>query len=274
MSTYAEYLKANGATDEDLKVLVTPVTEKAFAAQVKAVADAQAKITASEAQTRKWYDDQVVPNMTALQKKADAAAMREAAAIAQLKVAQEAGLIEVAATQDGIKPAAAATTPDFDASKYVTNDTLMQVAQQEGDAIAIAQDIAAEHSILFPGQRLSFRDLRKDAVARKVSVEQVWREKYNVDAARETKSATDKAAYEAKLRNEGAEEARKKFAETSGVNPALGFAQPSRTPFTGRNPAATTSADGNKIVHPWDRTDAEREQARQAPVVQRLVAQA
>lgn len=278
MSTYAEFLRAQGATDDDIKILDTPLARKGYDAQVKAVADAQAKITASETAQRKWYDEQVVPISAKLQKERDTAVMNEAAANARLKAAQDAGLIEIAANQDAdaaARAAAAAKGDTFDPGKYnlVTRDTLLEVAQQEGEAIAIAQDIAAEHSVLFPGQRLSFRDLRKDAVARKVSVEQVWREKYNVDAARTTKTAADTAAYEAKLRKEGDDAATARFA-AERANPAMGVAVPSRTPFTGRNPAAATSTDGAKIRQPWDMSDSEREQSRQAPVVQRLVAQA
>lgn len=270
--TYAEFLKANGATDEDLKVLDTPVARKGYEAQMKAVADATAKVAASEAAHRDWYDTKVVPGMNALQKKADAAAMKEAAAVAQLKVAQEAGLIEVAAAQDGVKPVTVAAA--FDESKFVSTDVFHQAVQMEGDAIAIMADIAAEHSELFPGQRRpNWRELRKEAVAAKKPVEQVWREKYSVDTARTAKAAADTAAYEAKLRKEGDDAATARI-NAERVHPAMGIAQPSRTPFTGRNPAAATAADGTKIVHPWDRSEVEREQARQAPVVQRLVAQA
>lgn len=269
--TYAEFLKANGATDEDLKVLDTPIARKGYEAQMKAVADEQARTKTLEASQRKWYDEQVVPTMSKLQKDADTARMKEAAAIAQLKVAQEAGLIEVAVAQDGVKPAVATA---FDESKFVSTDVFHQAVQMEGDAIAIMADIAAEHSELFPGQRRpNWRELRKEAVAAKKPVEQVWREKYSVDTARTAKAAADTAAYEAKLRKEGDDAATARI-NAERVHPAMGIAQPSRTPFTGRNPAAATAADGAKIVHPWDRSEAEREQARQAPVVQRLVAQA
>lgn len=269
---YTESLKANGATEEDLKVLDTPVARKVYDAQVKAVADEQARTKTLEASQRKWYDEQVVPTMSKLQKDADSARMKEAAAVAQLKVAQEAGLIEVAAAQDGVKPVAVAAA--FDESKFVSTDVFHQAVQMEGDAIAIMADIAAEHSELFPGQRRpNWRELRKEAVAAKKPVEQVWREKYSVDTARTAKAAADTAAYEAKLRKEGDDAATARI-NAERVHPAMGIAQPSRTPFTGRNPAAATAADGAKIVHPWDRSEAEREQARQAPVVQRLVAQA
>jgi len=257
MATYAEYLKSLGASDDDIKLLDTTVARKAYdkmQADAKAAQEAAVAAAAKEwdTKTNEWYTTQVVPAQDKLQKERDTAVADAAAERARIKALQEQGLIEVAAAQDGkpeVKPTEASPV---DLSKYVTSDTLMQVAEREGDAIAIAQDIAYEHAVLFPGQRLNFRELRKEALARKTSLEQLWMDKYKVSEARDAKQKAEREAEIAKWKAEGKAEADKTWAEKYG-NPDIRPVVASSNPFTNRPPSAGQQADQNGgRRQPWD----------------------
>jgi hypothetical protein len=238
--TYAEYLRSLGATDEDIKTMDVPLARKAYEAKQKEAADAVAAATKARADLDgydKWYQDEAVPSYKAMetkQLKSDAEAAR---ANALLKAAQERGMIDIALLE-GHTPAptpSPAPTDAFDPKKYglVTESTLLSVAEREGDAIAIAQDIAFEHSRLFPDRPLNFRDLRKEAVAAKKSVETLWMEKYGVAAARDARSKADKEAYEKKLREEGAAAERTRLADKYS-NPETAPLSTSNNPFSPR----------------------------------------
>jgi len=262
--TYAEFLRAQGATEEDIKVLDHPVARKAWE---KSQADAAAATAAAkqlEADTRKWYDETIIPSQEKLQRERDTAVANAAAERARVKALQDQGLLEVAEADAAAKAAATAsgaTPPSFDPSKYVTQDTLLQVAEKEGDAIAIAQDIAAEHSYLFgndSAKKLVFRDLRREAVQRKLSVEQVWMERFGVQAAREARAKADRDAEIAKWKSEGAKEKETELVSKYG-NPDTRPAVSSTNPFTNRIPSGSGQPD---VIHPWQRSETEREMSR------------
>src|SRR5438552_7687606 len=178
--TYAEYLKANGATDDELKVLVTPSSEKAYAAMAKAADDAVARATKAESDKAaydKWYKEVAEPTAAKALAERDQALGDAAAERARVKKLSDLGLLKIAEQMEGgtgeptptPAPGGATVTPP-DMSKFVDRDTLLQLAEREGDAIAAAQDIAFEHARLFPDKPLNFRELRKQAVANKQSV--------------------------------------------------------------------------------------------------------
>jgi hypothetical protein len=250
MKPYAQYLKELGATDEDVKVLDNPIARKAYEAAESAreAAELKAKTAADDlAKYDTWYTSEAVPSYKKMEQDMMNAKADAARSAALIKEAQERGLLEVAANAANPPAAApAAAAPAFDETKYVTRDTLLKVAEQEGDAIALAQDIAFEHNILFPNQPLKFRELRNAAVAAKKPVEQYWMEKYGVQAARDARAAADKAAYEKKLREEGAQQARTELASQYG-NPDTRPYTPSQSPF-----AARTSGERTGGKQPWE----------------------
>lgn len=258
--TYAEYLKANGATDDDVKLLATPLASKLWdkqQADLTAATAAAAKASEQAAAYQRWHDEQAAPYVAKIEKERDSARIEAAAAAARLKAAQDAGLIELAEQREPGSSVTPPPTPTFDpkAHNLVTTDILTQVAEKEGDAIAMAQDIAAEHSILFPGQRLNFRELRKQAVTERKSLEQVWMDKYGVAAARTAKETADKAAYEEKVGKAAVDKWR---AEHPTTNPLMGVPVVSSTPFTGKVPSATDAP------LPWNQSDTERVNSRLA----------
>lgn len=250
--TYAEYLKSQGASDEDIKVLDTAIARKAFdksQADLAAAQAAQAQAVADRTATEDWYRTKAVPEFTAKQNEVIAANANAARYKAALKAAKEQGLVDIDIEDDGTPPAppngAHPPVPGIDTSKFVTMDHLAQVADREGDAIAIAQDIAFQHSQLFPDRPLNFRELRREAVAKRISVEQHWKEKYQVDSAIQ---ARDKKRHDdelAKARDEGAKAERERLA--GQFNPQTATPMPSSSPFTVRK----TQGD-IRAKQPWE----------------------
>lgn len=262
--TYAEFLKAEGASEDDIKLLNTPIAQKAFDKQQAIAVAAKQKSDELIEANRKWAEQVETQNQAYL-KERDSAKIDAAAAQARIAKMGELGLIEVAERLEpgSTKPEAKTTPNDFDPSKYVTSDTLMQVAEREGDAIAIAQDISFEHQQLFGGdatKRLNFRELRREAVSRKMPVESLWMEKYGVQAARDARAAKERADHENRI----ASEAVTKY-KSEHVNPLTTAPVISSTPFTGR-----VISEGKAATHPWQQGEATRENARVAKVMDTL----
>lgn len=272
--TYSEFLIENGATPEDLKTLVNPASEKAYnamqaqiAAETAKAAKAEADKTAVVSQYDTWYNDQAVPAYKKMEQEAILAKANEARARAAIEAAQKAGLVDLAKdlgyevdpakAAEAARIAAGGNPPaNFDPSKYIDRDTFMSVVDREGDAIALAQDIAAEHARLFPGMTLNFRELRKEAVTKKQPVEQLWMEKYKVADARAAKAQIDKDAYEKKLRDEGAAAARAELAAKYG-DPNQRPLMPSTSPFTQKQGDVERK-------QPWDVGDRSNERVQKA----------
>jgi len=263
--SYAEYLKSMGASDEDIKILVNPKSETAYNKMVTDLEAATTRAAAAEKAKQdydKWYTDELTPSVQKIYTESATLKGEKAKLEAQLKAMQDYGLAQVAAGGDGGNGAGAGAgngnaaagagtltaeqlkAAGFDPAKYVDRDTLLQVAEKEGDAIAIMADIAEEHRELF-GTRLNARDLRKEAVAQKKSVEQLWMEKYKVPEARAKREAEQKSAYEKKI----ADDAVAKYkSENSSTNPFMGPGAPSKYPLFNKR----SGGDG-KVVNPWDK---------------------
>ena len=274
MASYAEYLKANGATEEDLKVLDTPVARRAYD---KMQADAQAAVDAANAKSvadmeayrgtmNQWYEEKVLPENQAAQAEAVTAKAEAARAKAAVlaAAARDEGLKQVAInmgwTVDGTTPPAntppANTPPGFDPSQYFKKDEIVTALSREGDVIMLAQDIAAEHATLFPGQRLNFRELGNEARAAKKDLQAYWEQKYKVPDARSAQAAATKEADYARVRKEEREKVESEMASRYG-NPLTRPPMPSSNTFAKIVPGAE-----NKM--PWDRPDASGERVQRA----------
>jgi hypothetical protein len=244
--TYAEFLASQGATAEDIAILNTPIAQKAFAAQDAA---AQKAIADYKAKADEWYESVAQPNLTKAE--ADATKARQDAIRVQAEAARLRSLV-AASTDESLKqvakdmgfkldgtadapppPNLAPGAPGFDPNKYFTRDDILQIAEREGDAIAIASDIAFEHRQLFPDKPLNFRELRKSAVAAKKPVEQYWMETFGVQAARDARAKSDKEAYDARLIKQGHDAAVTELA-SQYANPNTVPAGTSSSPFVPR----------------------------------------
>jgi hypothetical protein len=249
MSAYSDFLRAQGASPEDIAILDTPVAQRAFDAQQAA---AQSAIADYKAKADDWYEKVAQPNLTKAQQDAMAAQAEAARLRSLVAQSQDEGLRKVA-EQMGYKLDGSAAAPaaapkpgaaDFDPNKYFTRDDIVQIAEREGDAIAVAQDIAYEHRQLFPDRPLNFRELRKEAVAARKPVEQLWQEKYGVTAAREARSKADREAHEASIRKEEREKVTAELA-SQYANPNTVPAGTSNSPFVPRPKAGREKA-------PWE----------------------
>lgn len=264
--TLAELLRSQGASEEDLKLLDTPVARRAFDAQAKAVVDATAAAAASdkskrdyEASVDRWHNEQILPAYQRMEQDSIASKAELARAKAVILASQDAGLLKVAEGM-GYKPdaaPAASATPAIDPSKFVTQDRLNELAETAGNGLAVLQDIVMEHAQLFPDRPLKVRELRAAAVAERKTVEQYWSEKYGVAAAREKRDADSKTAYETRLRKEGADAATQAFADRYG-NPDTRPMVPSISPLAPR------PAGSGRETMPWDSGDKSNDRVRKA----------
>lgn len=251
--TFAEYMRSQGATDEDIKILDTPIARKAFenlqSTTATALAQSKADKEASEAYNARvdTYFESETEKRKVIENEIIVARSEAARAKEALKVAQERGLINVAKDlgYEFDPPKTKDTPAPVDTSKFATTDTLMKMAELEGESIAMMSDIAAEH-VWLTGQPLrNARELRREATQRKITLEQVWKEKYNVDKLRADKDAASLKERDDKIRAEERAKLTEEFASKYG-NPDTRPLEPSRSFLTPR------SADSARAKQPWE----------------------
>jgi len=128
----------------------------------------------------------------------------------------------------------------------------------------LAQDIAAEHASLFPGQRLNFRELGTEARAAKKNLSEYWEQKYKVNDARAAQTAAAKLADENRIREDERKKVETEMASRYG-NPMLRPPMPSDSPFARIKP-------GPDNKQPWERSDRSGERVQRA--AERIVKEA
>lgn len=250
MKSYADFLRENGAGDEEIKILDTPIARKVYEKQQADLVASAALATKAQGDLdnyNKWYTEQANPEYKRMEAAKIASDARVAQAAAIIKGATDQGLIDIAkAAGFDVDPAPAPAKKEdaVDTSKFVTHDVLLSVAQREGDAIAAAQDIAAEHGYLFGQPLRNFRQLREEAVQRKLSVEQVWMEKYKVADARTAREAKDKQEAEDRIRTSEREKVTKEFADKYG--------DPNQRPPSISTNILTPRPANGREKQPWD----------------------
>ena len=261
MKTYTEFLKENGATEDEIKVLVTPKAESAYA-KMMAEVDASQK-SAKEAQDKltqydNWYNTEAAPQYQSALNEAASARARAAAFEEQLKTAREYGLAPKDDTQPSAPPPKKDEPPVID-PRYVTADTLKQTAEIVGDNWADMADIMQEHHRLF-GTDVPMAELRKDAISQKKHIKQIWADKYQVPANRDELAQKAKTEYENKIR----QEERQKVLSEMG-NPQTRPLMPSDSPFT-KKPSEPTA-------QPWAKSETQASNDRVARAVKNLPVQ-
>jgi hypothetical protein len=262
---YIEYLRSQGASDDDIKALTEgsfagPAIKAFDALQAKAAADAAAADRAARADVNSTWEEwrgRVETEYAGMANDAVAAkaeAARAKAVVLELQKQGAAGLSDIAKRMgyepDAPPPAAppAGTPPAFDPKKFVSMDQLPALMEQEGDAMVLLQDIAAEHATLFPGQRLNWRELRKEALAAKQPLEQFWMNKYKVSDARNAAAAAEQKRHDDSIRDETRKALEAEYAARGGSNPDLRLPGPSRHPFAPR-------AEGGRDKMPWEQNE-------------------
>jgi hypothetical protein len=252
--TYAEWLKSQGASDEDIKILDTSVGRKAFERMQTVETDFNKfKETAAtfQDQVNNYYETEK-ERRARLDNEIIAAKANEARAVAALRTAHERGMVDVAKDlgynfdnppnnppQNTPPP-----TPSLDASKYYTREEINAIARSEGQAIAVTASILNEHARLFPDRPLDFESLYSRAVERKIPVKQLWMDEFKVQEARDSAAKRIQDERDNKIRKEEADRVRAEMASQYG-NPETRPLQPSSSPFTFRK-------ETGRDKQPWE----------------------
>ena len=269
---YSEFLKSQGASDEDIKILDTPIAARAFAKMEadrdEAIANAtqlDKQYKTYQDQVQSWYTENDAKNKK-LQEEVVTTRANEAKARAAILAIQEQGLGDIA---EGLgykvePPKNNNTAPEFDASKYIARDEFMKIADGIGSNLAALEDMVMEHKQLFPDTPLRVSDLRREAIAANKTVPQYWEEKYRVSAARESSAKAARDAEIAKWKSEGAKEKETELVSRMG-NPDTRPLVPSRNPFTPRKD------DSLRAKQPWDHADGKLSNDRVLRATQNLV---
>jgi hypothetical protein len=280
---YIEFLKENGAGEDELKVLgesraarsafdkMNARAEAAERERQQAI-DAAKKSSDQVAAYDQWFQEKAVPERQEIENQLVTANAELAKAKAALKTAQDRGLIDTTqlgynlddAAEKARVAAATAQAAGLDPRQYFNRDEILQIADKEGEAIAVAQDIAYEHSRLFPDKPLNFRQLRQEAKERRVPLEQLWQDKFGVQAAREAREKAAHDAEVAKWKAEGAKEKETELVSRYG-NPDTRPLAPSSSPFTKR------PAGSGRDKQPWEAGD--RSDQRVMEATKKVVAQ-
>ena len=271
MSKYGDFLKTQGATDEDVKLLDTAVAAKAFdKMQADAAVLAGERDTVRnqydtyQTQIQGWYaeNDGKLKAMQneSISAKADAERYRGA-----LLEAQKLGLIEVA--DNLLKPGTQTPPEKTNEEKFISRDDFMRAADTFADNLAGLEDMMWEHHKLFPNSApLRATELRREAVAAgNKSVINYWEQKYKVPEARAAAAQVAKDSEIAKWKLEGAKEKETELVSRFG-NPDTRPLTPSTSPFTRRPEAA-----GIRAKQPWDQPDGALSNDRVLRATQHLV---
>ena len=271
MPSYAEYLKSFGATEEDLKVLDTPVARKAYD---KMVADQEAAVNQEKQNSQQamqgyreemnnWYEQKVLPEWENYKTEAATAKANEARAQAIVREASKTneGLKKVAENMgwdiEGNRSPAEVKKEQPTQGNYFTREETLNAFNKAEDAIALAQDLASEYSLYYPNQRLNMRQLNQEAKAARKPIEQYFNEKYKINEMRAKMEQDRQTARDEAIRKEEREKVQSEYASKYG-NPMTRPPMPSDNPFAKINRPAADSKQ------PWERPNGEFERVTEA----------
>lgn len=252
--TYAEMLRANGATEDEIKLLDVAPARKAFDAQQAAIAaataDGDARVNNYKTEADKWYNETILPNYQTMEQKLAAASANEARAKALILASQDEGLKKVAADMGYTQPANPnpanpnPASPALDASKYVTVDALNEMSNSVGAGLAALQDMVLEHSQLFPDRRLDVRAIRAEAVAARKDVYSYWEQKFKVQEARTAREDASRKAHDDLIRKEERDRVTTEFASQ--------YANPNTVPASASSNVFAARPAAGREKMPWE----------------------
>ena len=263
--TFAEYLRSQGASDEDIKILDTPIARKAHEAMESALAAEKQKMETYQGQVETYYTT-TAAKAKELENRAIASAAEAARAKAALMEAQRQGLLDVAKdlgyTPDD--PAKKEPPVDPNAPKYLTLDAVTPYLESAGDGLAAVMDAMVEHTRLFPDKPFNARAIRQAAVAAKKPFYQYWEETFKVSDARAAAETARQVAHDKQIADAARAEERAKLA-SEYANPNTRPAVASNSPFVIRK-----TADG-KPEQPWNRSENELSDARVRKTTENII---
>lgn len=268
--TLAEYLKSQGLTDEEVKVMDTPVMRKLHdereAATTLAASETK-KRNEYEGKVQVWYDANVAKmdkkDKEVITARAEAAKLKGAFKAAKdtgmdglAELAKEMG-IDVDDPAPAARAAAAAAAPP-DASQFYTKSEVDKAAMDARGYAEMTADITNEHRRLF-GETPSFRQLRTEANAAGLGLEAFWQQKYKIAEKRQEVANNEVRAREDKIREEEREKVRSEYT-ARGVNPDLA------NPGVSNNPLRPLTREGvrGEGKQPWEYGDQSGERVKRA----------
>lgn len=214
-----------------------------------------------------WRTQTAIPKFDEISARESAARQEAARLKEEIKIARDYGYLpperqgEQPDPQTARASQAAAQAEAFDPAKHnlVTRDEIGRFANLEGEAIAMATDLAEEYRILYPGQSIysyegqngtrGMRALRLEALAAKKNLDQYIYDKFNFQGKRSEADAKRRAEAEDAIRKDE----RAKVAAEYRI-PGNAIPTASRFPFIPAKPK-----DGGQ---PWEKTPSELRERR------------
>lgn len=272
MAKLEDILKAQGWSDADIAANAAMLGDpKVRAALEGSYAALESERDAFKTENQKWADwhEKEGKPLVDLYEKERTEARAEAASLRErLKMAEESGFApkREEPTQN---PNPANPNPAIDPAKYLTHDAFKtevgKFAQMEGDAIAIAANLAEEYRYLNPGKSLIEYEaeidgrrltgmvaLRAEALQKKMRLDEYVSQKFDFKGSRQKIADEQRKKAEEAIR---ADE-RAKLATQYG-DPSQRPLVASRDPFIPR----PTNSEG-KPVQPWEVPAQQRQSAR------------
>lgn len=256
MPKLEEILKSKGYTPEDIEALKPLLGNDRYRTSIESILDEfegdRNKAVATAERWDKWYNEQAIPEIERSTQDAATARAEAAQVRARLQYLQERGLAQLAGEPTPANPNPAAANPAAgaggasggpDMAKFATWDQVKELAASEGKAIALVQDIVAEHLALTGKPLKGVQELRDEAIRNGVGLQEWWMRKYDVPALRAAAEAKQKADERAAIEKE----VRTQLAAEYG-NPAARPPMPSNNYLTQR--AREAGANGAPKF-PW-----------------------
>lgn len=270
--TLEELLKAEGYTDADLEAVKPLLTDAKFRGtlerQLGALETTLAEYKTENEGWSKFYEETTKPLIAQYDKDIADAKAAEASLAARLKLAEQQGYAPKRdEPQPQPQPQATGQPAPFDpkAHKLVTQDDIAKYADMEGEAIAIAANLAEEYRILTNGKSIyeyqtTTQDgrtlngmvaLRHEAKANKKPMAQFVAEKFDFQGKRNTMAEAARLKAEQAIR----EDERNKVISQYG-DPNARPLMPSKDPFIPR------PREDRAGKQPWEIPAQERAKAR------------
>lgn len=266
-----EILKSKGWSDEQITAaFADPNTLSALDDIFGTVASERDQLKARDADWQRKLDEDYNPAIAKAEREAADARRKAADFEEQVKIARDYGYLagdeaeRRAAEAAEAAKARAGVGGGYDPKLHPTFDDVAKFAEAEGQAIALASDLAAEYAyytgkslfeyqVTLNGRQLrGMSALREEAKQARKPLDQFASEKFDFAGHSRRKAEESQKAHDDQIRKEAQEATRREMAEKYG-NPMLASPMPSARPFM---PART--ADGKQ---PWERGSAQERRA-------------
>lgn len=263
--TLEEILKQDGWTDSDLAAQAATLNDP----RLRATLEKQYGAITSERDTYKQRDTEwqqlrdtvYQPQISRAEEEAARIRLEAATLREQVQIAKDYGYLTADQQQEAERKqrertALAAT--EYDPKRHPTFDDVAKFAEAEGQAIAMASDIAAEYAYLnsgksifeyeteLDGRRLrGMTALREEAKRSRKNLDQFVSEKFDFRGKREALTRQRQQEHDDAIAKAATEKNNLEWAQRVGSNPNLRSAVPSQQPFI-----PVKVSDGK---HPWER---------------------